>query len=146
MQKLVMACYDGRMNTEQIKHLETFGTAAARVIWAKLVKMYSPKLHTNMPRVVLNNRFKTCGGVCKVDIRVIELSTEMFWHNQEEYLTVIIPHEIIHLVDYDLTGNVGHGPTWKEIMRAYGLPPNRLHTLTNPIQDARVKARAAKCK
>lgn len=130
------------MNTA---HLQTFADAAARVIWAKLVKMYSPKLRTNIPEIRLNNRFKSTGGVCKTDIRVIELSTEMFWYNQEEYLTEIIPHEIIHQVDFDLTGNCGHGPTWKEIMRDYGLPPNRFHTLKNPLHESRKKARAAKC-
>lgn len=91
----------------------------------------------SQPAIIINNRFKSTGGVCKADIRVIELSAEMFYYNQAEYVKVIIPHEAIHLADWDINNNIGHSPTWKKIMVEYGLKPDRCHTLHNPLQTQR---------
>jgi predicted SprT family Zn-dependent metalloprotease len=94
------------------------------------------------PILKINNRLKTTGGLCYAEERRIELSAEMFYHNQDEYAMIIIPHEAIHQVDWDLNNKSGHGPSWKKIMVEYGLPPDRCHTLTNPAHVARKIAAA----
>jgi predicted SprT family Zn-dependent metalloprotease len=130
------------MDKKTQTELQILGTDALTICWNKLLGMYL-NLKGPQPDIIINNRFKTTGGVCKVDIRVIELSAEMFYYNQAEYVKHIIPHEAIHLADYDLTGNIGHGPTWKQIMRDYGLEPARCHNMHNPLQTMR-KAAIAK--
>jgi len=132
------------MDKKTQAELQTLGTDALTICWNKLLNMYGLKIKTQ-PAIIINNRFKTTGGVCKADIRVIELSSEMFYYNQAEYVKVIIPHEAIHLADWDLHNNIGHGPTWKRLMVEYGLKPDRFHTLHNPLHTMR-KAAIAKRK
>lgn len=109
---------------------------AGPFIWAKFVKIY-PKLKTQCPGFRLNDRLKTTGGRVKCDERIVELSPELYYYNLNAFHFQIIPHELAHIVDYDLTGNLGHGPTWKKIMIAYGIPPDRFHSLINPIEVQR---------
>ena len=130
------------MDKKTQTELQILGTDALTIWWNKIVDMYG-LIIKSQPTVVINNRFKTTGGVCKADIRVIELSAEMFYYNQAEYVKVIIPHEAAHLADWDINDKIGHGPTWKEIMVNLGLEPSRFHNLHNPLQTMR-KAAIAK--
>ena len=132
------------MDKQTQTQLQALGTDALTICWNKLLNMYGSRIKTQ-PTIKINNRFKTTGGVCKADIRVIELSSEMFYYNQAEYVKAIIPHEAIHLADWDMHGIIGHGPTWKQIMISYGLKPDRLHSMHNPLQTQR-KAAIAKRK
>jgi predicted SprT family Zn-dependent metalloprotease len=128
------------MDKQHLPALLQLGVDAGIICWNKLSGMY-PKLRGPFPQFRLNNRLKSTAGRMWCGERICELSPELFFYNQEEFVKVIIPHELIHLVDYDLTGNQGHGPTWKQIMVSYGLPPDRLHDLVNPVQVKRNNAR-----
>jgi predicted SprT family Zn-dependent metalloprotease len=132
------------MQAHHIPQLLEQAKAAQVIIWARFQSLY-PKLRKfQSPTIIINNRFKTCGGVCKADERVIEYSAEMYFYNQEEYYKNIMPHENAHQVEWDLLGTSGHGPAWKEIMRAYGCEPSRLHNMVNPMQVKRIQARNKK--
>lgn len=66
--------------------------------------------------------------------------------NWEDYISNTVPHEVAHLIDYDVYRRDAelaarqsmfrgrrqkrsvHGPTWKSIMRMLGCDPNRCHT------------------
>lgn len=125
------------MEKQHITELAQQGQAFANMAWSKLQTLY-PKLKGKpVPTIVINNRLKTTGGrACGPD-NTVELSAEMYFYNQEEYYREIIPHELIHIADWLLTGNMGHGQTWKMIMQAYGLPGDRCHDLVNPLQVKR---------
>ena len=130
------------MEKHHIAELQVEATKAVAFIWEKFKALYPELRKHTCPTVSINNRLKTTGGRAGGFLgNQIELSAELYFYNQEEFYREIIPHEIAHLVDYMLTGNMGHGPTWKSIMQAYGLPGDRLHNLINPLQVKRDIAR-----
>jgi SprT protein len=105
--------------------------------WSKFRYLYRD-LGAIMPRVYFNNRLKTTAGYCYHEKREIQISRELFEEHTEEFRKIIIPHECAHQVAFDLHKvDCGHGPKWKEIMVKYGIPPDRLHNLTNTKHAAR---------
>lgn len=82
----------------------------------------------------MNNRLTKTAGRMFVLEREMHLSTKLFHHYQAEFVKVIIPHELIHMVDYDLNGmpTRWHGPNWKQLMVAYGLKPDIYHSMELP--------------
>jgi predicted SprT family Zn-dependent metalloprotease len=48
-------------------------------------------------------------------------------------LSVILPHELAHQIDFNLFGESekkhGHGKNWVNVMVKLGLEPNRYHSL-----------------
>ena len=121
------------MNTD---HLLPMAQKAAHIHWQKLRAQHK-NLGPNIPVIKLNNRFKATAGKCYIEERIIDLSTELFYYHAEHFVKVIIPHELIHQVDYDLNGRSKqwHGPKWKSLMVQYGLPPDTYHSLKNPLRS-----------
>lgn len=62
-------------------------------------------------RFYINHRFKSTYGRCDFLARIIEISTECATRCTDEHLQQMILHEIAH----GLTGNVGHGKTFKAV-------------------------------
>jgi predicted SprT family Zn-dependent metalloprotease len=98
--------------------------------------MYTPLVHTNEPKIELNNRLWRTAGQCFQDENRIQLATKFFLAKTEYYkhmLNVILPHEIIHQADFNLYGksekNCGHGENWCKIMVEYGLKPDIYHSM-----------------
>ena len=65
---------------------------------------------------------------------LIEINMILFQDNIDYILNNTIPHEIGHLVQYDIfelkgADIQGHGAEWKEIMRRFGKAPNKFHKL-----------------
>lgn len=69
----------------------------------------------------------------------IDINAALFLENVEEFMISTVPHEMAHLIDYQLHPHnfqrtyfkqkrTVHGPTWKSIMRVLGADPNRCHT------------------
>jgi SprT protein len=109
----------------------------ATTTWANF-KFHYRSLNTVMPIIYFNNRLKTTAGYCYHEKREIQISRELFEEHMEEFRRIIIPHEFAHQVAFDLHGvDCGHGPKWKEVMVKYGIPPARLHNLTNTKHAAR---------
>jgi predicted SprT family Zn-dependent metalloprotease len=105
-------------------------------IWDSLCEMYSPLTAFNPPIIELNGRLYKTAGRCHQEDNVIQLGTKFFLHSIEyrDIMTdIILPHEIIHQVDYNLFGDseakCGHGKKWQEIMINYGLEPNPFHNM-----------------
>lgn len=122
-----------------IPQLQTLAQDALDIIWAKFVSLY-PKLSSyNKPTIKINNRLTATGGRAFCDNSEIELSAQMFFYNQEEYVKQIIPHEVAHIVDYRIYNGWGHGNTWKSVMLAYGIQPDRLHDMVNPLRPQKEK-------
>jgi predicted SprT family Zn-dependent metalloprotease len=106
------------------------------VIWDSLCEMYLPLSKFNPPVIELNGRLYRTAGRCHQEDNVIELGTKFFEYSIEyrDIMTeIILPHEIIHQVDYNLFGlseaKCGHGKKWQEIMINYGLEPNPFHKM-----------------
>jgi predicted SprT family Zn-dependent metalloprotease len=106
------------------------------VIWDSLCEMYPRLTKYNPPIIELNGRLYKTAGRCHQEDNIIQLGTKFLTHSVEyrDIMTdVILPHEIIHQVDYNLFGEseakCGHGKNWKMIMQQYGLEPNPYHSM-----------------
>ncbi len=79
----------------------------------------------------MNNRFTKTAGRCLVESNIVEIGSKFLPKHYNEIFTVTLPHEIAHQVDVNFhglpRGNRWHGPTWQQIMIAYGLPPDTYH-------------------
>ena len=85
------------------------------------------------PKIELNNRLTRTAGRCWQGRNRIELAAKFLAKFQHEMLTVILPHEIAHQIDFNLFGQsekrCGHGKNWAKIMVQLGLEPNKYHYL-----------------
>ena len=65
----------------------------------------------------------------------LRFSLELLINNYDEMIKNIIPHEVAHLIHFDLilagnsTDRKPHGHTWKAICRALGGSSDRTHTM-----------------
>jgi predicted SprT family Zn-dependent metalloprotease len=106
------------------------------IIWDNLCEIYPALVKYNPPIIKLNGRLYKTAGRCLQEDNVIELGTKFFDHSiqyRDIMTEVILPHEIIHQVDYNLFGlseaKCGHGHNWKLIMENYGLPAEKYHSM-----------------
>lgn len=121
------------MNREQ---MQDFAECALTRTWAKL-RGIRPGLSAIVPALKVNNRLKTTAGRAFFIEHYIDLSAELLAQYPEEFANVIIPHEAAHLAAFAWYKDEGHGKGWKRVMQELGLPPDRLHTLTNSVHVAR---------
>lgn len=108
------------------------------MIWDTLCEIYPALVFIDPPKIKLNPYFWRTAGCCHQGDNVIELGYKFFQkpQNVNTMIDVILPHEIIHQVDWVLYGEsektCGHGERWCEIMVNYGLPANPYHTMEIP--------------
>src|ERR1039458_2075993 len=81
-----------------------------------------------LPSIEWNLR-GVCAGLAQVRENRIRLNPVLLSENTEHFIRQTVPHEIAHLVNRALHGPHvrAHGPEWKSIMHALGLPPMRCH-------------------
>lgn len=108
--------------------------------WWKVLKKHYPSLGET-PRAVLNNRLKTTAGRAWIqkDPPYIDLSTELFWCNTKTFCEDTIPHELAHIVAYQVYKDPGHGKGWYTVLKVAGIKTTRMHNMMNHI-DAQRKA------
>jgi len=98
-----------------------------------LSNIYPQLARFNPPEIVLSNRLTKCAGYNIQEQNLIHLGNKFFQNNSLEMFAVILPHEIIHQVDYNLFGysdkRCGHGSNWRMLMLQYGLPANPYHEM-----------------
>jgi predicted SprT family Zn-dependent metalloprotease len=76
-------------------------------------------------QVIWNRRLRTALGRADFGARTIELNPTLLDRHPEELLPTLV-HELCHLV----TGvRAGHGPRWREAMRALGVRAEACHRL-----------------
>ena len=113
------------MNTEYI-HWIAENRAAA--VWAELREIF-PELARTSIGVKINARLRSTAARCFLEHGYIDVNPRMMAANMDEFIRVIIPHELAHQAAYDLFDDCGHGQAWKDIMIMLGLPPARCHTM-----------------
>ena len=105
----------------------------AEGIWRRFNRLYPELYRFEMPKIEFNGRYTVTAGVNFPKLNIIELGYKFYARNMPNMLTVILPHEIAHQVDYNLHGKCevkhGHGKNWRAIMLAYGLDPERFHDM-----------------
>lgn len=115
------------MHTES--ELLEIANDAATVAWSRFLKLY-PRIGS-MPKIILNRRLKATAGRCHFNERLIDLSPSLMLENVQEFKQFTIPHELAHLVAWDVYKDTTHGPYWKRVMTTYGIPAVRCHEMTS---------------
>lgn len=92
----------------------------------------------------------TTAGTANYRTWVIDLNPILLNENVEEMIGDTVPHELAHLIDYQLypenfdvrygQKRSLHGPTWKSIMVALGCSPDRCHNMDTSRAKVRRKA------
>ena len=99
------------------------------IVWGNFCKLYPKLSGFAVPSIKFNNRFSSTAGMCYYETSEIQISRKLFEIDRAEILNQTVPHEYAHQVSWNLYKAPGHCATWKDIMRAYGLEPNRCHTI-----------------
>ena len=95
----------------------------------------------------------TTAGTADCHRWVLDFNPTLFVENVEDFLGRTVPHEMAHLIDYQVYQKQArmmsfgyrrakrsvHGPTWQSIMRLLGAPVSRCHSYD--VTNARVKNR-----
>lgn len=114
----------------EIKQIQTL----TEQLWEDYSLLFPRLVRFDVPVIVRNNRFTRTAGCCYQEINTIHLGWKFFPKNGREMLTVILPHELAHQIDFNLNGvsdkKCGHGKKWCDIMVKLGLPANKFHSLT----------------
>lgn len=95
-------------------------------------------LHTSMD---INDR--TCGGRFFCGSNKYQFNIKLAMQNPQEYLDIVVPHEVAHHVQYllfpkSMKKEAGHGKEWKVIMTTvFGIPAERYHQMdTTDVRNA----------
>ena len=114
------------MDTDKLQNL-------AEAYWRKYAKVFPFAAHHKCPTVKWNNRFTSTGGVNYSERNAVELARKFYVKFPEQILTVTLPHELAHQIDYNIygwsKGDRHHRQTWKNIMIKIGLPANIYHDM-----------------
>jgi len=80
------------------------------------------------PQVLFNQRGKIA-GCALLQKNTLKFHALLFEQNKEHFLTHVVPHEIAHLLVWQLYGKTApHGKEWQRIMTGvFNLPPHRTH-------------------
>ncbi len=97
----------------------------------ELLTLVRSKTSTQFPDPALTFELKgTIGGQADIKKWEIRINLPLAEKNLEYYLNQVVAHELAHLLDWTFYKKVGHGRTWKAIMRSiFGLRPDRCHSL-----------------
>lgn len=94
--------------------------------------------------VKMNNRLTSTAGRAFYTTGELEFSTSLYNANVEAFLEDTVVHEFAHVAAFVLYGEKGHGPMWKNVMQALGLPGDRCHSYAIP-QRSKAKTTTFKC-
>ena len=122
------------VRTKELQQAQTIWlNRYAGELWVKYDKIFPGLKKFDCPKIILNNRFTNTAGCNNQTGNTIQLASKFLYKFQAEMLTVILPHEMAHQIDFNLYGvsekKCGHGENWRNIMVKLGLPPNKYHSL-----------------
>jgi len=97
---------------------------------AQCYEVAERRLNRQFPRptVLFNQRGKIAGSA-QLQTNVLRFQPLIYTQNQEHFLEHVVPHEIAHLIVWQLHGRTApHGKEWQQLMtQVFELPPLRTH-------------------
>ena len=103
----------------------------AEKLWAEYAETFPRLVKFDCPKIIINNRFTSTGGVNDSYDNRVELAGKFFANNKKAMLEVTLPHELAHQIDFNLNGwynrRKHHNSKWCEIMVLIGQIPDPYH-------------------
>ncbi|MGO4892468.1 SprT family zinc-dependent metalloprotease [Flavobacterium sp. W21_SRS_FM6] len=83
-----------------------------------------------MPTIKFNQRGKIAGSA-RLHLNELRFNPVLLMDNVEHFLSDVVPHEICHLISFQLFGRVRpHGKEWQALMvELYGIKPHPYHAM-----------------
>ena len=82
-------------------------------------KLY-PQFKLNDPLIDFRLRGMTAGKAWLTKNK-IQYQPVLLGDNAQDFLARTVPHEVAHIVAWEVFGDNGHGNGWKAVMRAFGV-------------------------
>lgn len=105
----------------------------AESLWLEYCEVFPALVKFDCPKIILNKRLIRTAGGCHTDDNYIVLGYKFLEQFEHNMLTVILPHELAHQIDYNLNGwedrKLHHGPKWCAIMERIGCLPEPYHSM-----------------
>ena len=80
------------------------------------------------PQVVFDLKGRSAGMTCSSFIgHKIRYNKILLTENFEDFISTTVPHEVCHIVEFQIYGKAGHGPNWKNLFRNFVADPKRCH-------------------
>ena len=133
--------------------LQTQAIVLTESFFKKADEIYS----TEFPKCqVLFNLKGACAGTAlskysDKNANIIRYNSGLLLQEQDRFLESVVPHEVAHIVAERLFGgrgnNVNHGYAWRQVMRQFGVDPERCHDfdVTDHARTRNVKKFLFKC-
>lgn len=107
------------------------------------------KVPLSRPTNIIFKRNGTTAGYSCYGRKELMFQLDLAEHNEEDFITETVPHEVAHYVDDQIYGNKyvngrrqSHGPRWKYIMRyVFGLNPDRCHNYDTSVTITKKQAK-----
>lgn len=105
--------------------------AQIEAAFVKAEQVYGRKFDRCKVSLDIKSGSSKAGEARVLPFRQIRINRGLLNQNPSHVLGVTCPHEVAHIVAFDLYGKEGwgHGPRWKSVMTSIGLKPDRCHTL-----------------
>ena len=96
--------------------------------WFDLAKELYPKYNIKDSNNVNFNLKGRCAGKAFLQTRELRFNKVLFKENYKEFCERTIPHEVAHIIAFQIFGTKGHDYAWRRIMNDFGCDSTRCHS------------------
>jgi predicted SprT family Zn-dependent metalloprotease len=106
----------------------------ANTLWVSYAQILPNLAKFECPKIIINNRTYRTAGQCIVGDNEVQLSGKLLTIHYDRMLSEILPHELIHQIDYNFNKKVwtirnAHSKRWVDIGVKLGIELHTYHTL-----------------